>query len=268
MKALLLTILLIFTTDAECVEPQVFDGLWKNTKDSFIEDNSELHLIGAALTPLIITTGLDATVHDNFDDEPRQGLYRPGEVLGYMAPFLLAGPLYFHGKFSEDHESLRASYAVIQTTIISLTYISILKGLTGRPPPNNNKPENIRDQSEEFNFGIFERGIVWGWPSGHMATTMALASTLTHYYPESNWIKGAAYGTAAYMFLVVSANDRGQMHWFSDGVAGALMGYAIGTAVGSNFREAQNNVETSKNISMVLPIMTPEKRGIQMMWWY
>lgn len=246
--------------------PPPLDGLWQNTKDSFTGRNAFLHLGGAALTPLIIKSGLDADVNDTFDNREIYPLRFPGVIAGYVAPFALGLPFYIHGEMNNNTESIRASYAVLHSTIITLTYVSLLKSLTGRPNPNNKSSRDMRDQSERFNFGFMNRGIYWGWPSGHMATTMALASTMTHFYPEKTWVKWAAYGTSAYMFYVVSSYDRGQMHWFSDAVAGGLMGYAIGSTVGSNFRSKQDQAD-GKTASL-LPIFGRDRSGIQMVWTY
>ncbi|MFP5387619.1 MAG: phosphatase PAP2 family protein [Bacteriovoracia bacterium] len=247
-------------------KPPAFEDLWLNTKDSFEGQNLYLHLSGFALTPLIIMSGLDAEVNDTFDNRRRNDIFSVGVTAGYLAPALLGVPLYINGRTKEDPETLRASYAVLQSTIITVSYISLLKGFTGRPPPNNSAERSIQEQSEEFNFGLFERGIFWGWPSGHMGTTMALASTLTHYYPDTDWIKWAGYGTSAYMFVLVSAHDKGQMHWFSDAVAGGLMGYAIGSTVGSNFRSKQLKPESRDMV--FLPILDREKSGVQIVWKY
>ena len=247
-------------------EPKPLDGLWQNTKDSFSGNNAYLHLGGAALTPLIIKTGLDADVNDTFNNREIYPLRFPGVVVGYAAPFVLGLPLFIHGEVKENNESLRASYAVLQSTVITLSYVSLLKALTGRPNPDNDSSDSIRDQSEEFNFGVFNRGIYWGWPSGHMATTMALASTITHFYPDRTWVKWAAYGTSAYMFYVVSSYDKGQMHWFSDAVAGGLMGYAIGSTVGSNFRKQQKESDETK-VTMI-PLFGNGRSGVELVWSY
>jgi len=39
-----------------------------------------------------------------------------------------------------------------------------------------------------------------------------------------------------FLFLSVVAHEKASMHWFSDAVAGTLMGFAVGTAVGRGFR--------------------------------
>lgn len=244
-------------------EPGPFEGFLKNTKDSFTGSNTYLHLSAVAVTPLLIVTGVDGKVNEAFDEQNSNDIYRPGAIGGVLAPVLLGAPLFIHSQVKDDHETLRASYAVLHSTVITLGYVSLLKGLTGRPEPDNSKPESSQEQSEEFNFGFLKRGINYGWPSGHMATTMALASTMTHYYPEKIWVKWVGYGASAYMFGVVIAHHQSQYHWFSDAVAGALIGYAIGSTVGSNFRDAQNEEKAA-----LMPILDKERSGIQVVWKY
>lgn len=265
-KFIYLIFLTLFTFSAwSSEEPAPFDGLWQNTSDSFSGRNAYFHLAGAALTPLIIKSGLDADVNDEFNNREIYPLRFPGVIVGYVAPFALGVPFFIHGEMKSNHESLRASYAVLHSTIITLTYVSLLKALTGRRNPDNDSHKSIREQSEEFNFGFLNNGIDYGWPSGHMAITMALASTMTHYYPDTSWIKWVAYGSSAYMFYVVSSNDKGQMHWFSDAVAGGLMGYAIGSTVGTNFRNKQSEEESE---TALFPIFDRDRRGVRVVWKY
>jgi membrane-associated phospholipid phosphatase len=63
-----------------------------------------------------------------------------------------------------------------------------------------------------------------------------MMSALMAYYPSSRWLRIGGYAAIAYSVAGVSAFGGGRMHWLSDGVAGALMGYAIGWTVGRQLR--------------------------------
>jgi membrane-associated phospholipid phosphatase len=63
-----------------------------------------------------------------------------------------------------------------------------------------------------------------------------MASSLIALYPDNIAIKIGALTYATYIGVGVSTN----VHWFSDVVAGALIGYAIGTSVGRSFRNMMN----------------------------
>jgi membrane-associated phospholipid phosphatase len=43
------------------------------------------------------------------------------------------------------------------------------------------------------------------------------------------------------MFMSVISHGGSTMHWFSEAMAGTLMGYAIGTTVGRDFRRRWEN---------------------------
>lgn len=92
-------------------------------------------------------------------------------------------------------------------------------------------------------------------------------ATLVNYYPHKAWIGWGAYGTIAYMIATVSVADDGQMHWFSDAVAGSLMGYAIGSTVGKHFREQiSDNQNDSSSGVYILPIIDNQKQGFSLCW--
>ena len=143
--------------------------------------------------------------------------------------------------------------AVGQAAILGVVASSVLKAFTGRVPPD--KEELINDYSGEFRFGFLRGGVYEGWPSSHTATAFAMAATLMELYPDNAAIK---YGGFAYAFLIglgVSAN----IHWFSDAVAVAFIGYAIGRAVGREFRSAMGFNPQENNYSFFL---TPGGIGI------
>lgn len=263
MKELLLLFVLLFTqqTFAESDEPKFFEGFLTNTKESFTE-NIPWHLSAVALTPTLIYSGVDARVHTAFKGTD-VNWFLPGVAAGYLLPFASL-PLYGYGKANEDERTVGAAYAIAQTSIITLTTVSLLKSFTGRPAPDAGSSTSVQKQSREFNFGFLNRGIYDGWPSGHMATITSIASAMIHYYPEQTWVKYVGFGSMTYMMALVSAEHHAQFHWFSDGVAGGLMGWAIGKTVGENMR-GQKPVEEKKTVE-VLPIFGPGTSGIQLVW--
>lgn len=153
--------------------PKIFNGFWKNVGQSFKGNNKYYHLSGLALTPLLVESGIDAQVYDSNNHKDYEKLYKVGVISGGSGPFLLGVPLFLHGTISNNKESLTASYALFQSTLITVSYISLLKALTGRPPPDNQSTKSPQEQSEKFNFGFLKRGIVDGWPSGHAGVTTA-----------------------------------------------------------------------------------------------
>ena len=216
----------------------LFGNFGNNILDSFKGRNLYLHLAGIASTALIVTTGVDYQVEHYFNQHPEAGQWtRPILFTGELLPFVAGGSLFAYAKIKNDDETLGASFAVLQASLIEFIYNSALKAVTGRPNPDWRHNSDMDSLSKTFRFGFLRGGIFWGWPSGHTAATMAVVSALTNYYPDNTWLKIAGYGLVAYTIVGVPSVNRGGMHWFSDAVAGALLSYAVGSTVGKYYRK-------------------------------
>lgn len=241
-------------------EPKIFVGLWENVADSFTGNNLFFHAGALASTALMVNSGIDAHVHDTFKHSKHLTAI-PGAIAGSGLAAATAGIwLYSDGKSKGDYESIGAAFAIAQSTLITLTYVSALKATTGRSHPTNSNHEDSLTQSkstEPFN-GVMS----WGWPSGHVSHTAAVTSALAYYYPDKKWLPWFGAGTTAYMIYSVSAHYSGQMHWASDGVAGAFMGFAIGSTVGRNMRQQIAGVRRSPSSSQLVPLIGKEFVGL------
>lgn len=228
----------------------LFGNFGNNILDSFKGKNVYLHLTAIASTALLVTTNLDFNVEHFFNENPEYGSWaRPILYTGEFLPLAAGGGLFAYAKIRNDDEALGASFAVLQASLIEVMYNSALKAITGRPNPDWRDNEDMEGLSKTFRFGFLRGGIYWGWPSGHTATTMAVVSALTNYYPDKTWLKVAGFSWVAYTMFGVSSVNRGGMHWFSDAVAGALMSYAVGSTVGKYYRRVYN----SQNSTTVNP---------------
>jgi hypothetical protein len=65
-----------------------------------------------------------------------------------------------------------------------------------------------------------------------------MAFALVALYPKNKIIRYSAYLYALYIGLGISVS----IHWFSEFVAGALIGFAIGNVVGSYFSRKQKGI--------------------------
>lgn len=244
-------------------KPILFKGFGQDIKDSFTGDALPYHLGAIAITPALVYTDVDSSVQAHFEAHPNDRFTTFGSVAGNFGPFLLGLPIFLQGKMSKDDETVGASFAIAHSTIIALTYISTLKFFTGRPHAENSDPDSPEKQSREFRFGFSRNGIVDGWPSGHVGMTTTLLSTLSHYYPEKIWLKYFGIGFVSYMFYTVISHNEGQYHWFSDGVAGMMMGYAIGSEIGDNFRERYRGIRTARRKNYrLLPLVGRDQVGL------
>jgi membrane-associated phospholipid phosphatase len=88
--------------------------------------------------------------------------------------------------------------------------------------------------SREFHFGFLKGGVFYGWPSSHTTVAFAMAAAIRTLYPSSKVVRCVALLFALYIGVGVSMT----IHWFSDFVAGAIIGAAIGMmTVGNIFKK-------------------------------
>jgi membrane-associated phospholipid phosphatase len=215
----------------------LFGNFGNNILDSFEGKNIYFHLGGIASTYILVNSGADYYVENFFNAHEEYGTYaRPVVYTGMFLPFIVGGGLFAYAKSGKNNEALGASFAVLQASLIEFLYNSTLKAITGRSNPDWRDNADMDSLSKNFQFGFLRGGIFWGWPSGHTASTMAVVSALTNYYPDKTWLKIAGYSLVAYTIFGVSSVNRGGMHWFSDAVAAALMSYAVGSTVGKYYR--------------------------------
>lgn len=220
---------------------KLFGNFGDNILNSFKGNNLYLHLAAVASTCLLVAGNVDYNVEHYFNTHPDYGRYGRGVfITGEYLPFIAGGSLLIYSGAMRDKETLGASFAVIQASLIELMYNTALKAITGRPGPDWRDHSNMEALSKTFRFGFLRGGVFWGWPSGHTAATTAVVSSLIGYYPNSTWLKVAGYSLIGYTIFAVSSVNRGGMHWFSDAVAAALMSYAIGSTVGKYYRGVYN----------------------------
>ncbi len=219
----------------------VFHGAAANALSSITYNYGLNYIIGAAATYGIVKSGFDWKWHTNAEEH--KWISNAGFISVAAQPVAsLAVPLglYIFGRFNDNRKLQIAGLAVGQAALLGAAASAVLKAFTGRVPPD--KKELTNDYSNEFRFGFLRGGVYEGWPSSHTATAFAMATALIELYPDNAAIK---YGGLAYASLIglgVSTN----IHWFSDAVAGAFIGYAIGSAVGRGFRSAMG-LSTEKN---------------------
>jgi hypothetical protein len=245
--------------------PTPFTHILGNTGDMFLGYNSLFHIAGIAATFGIIKTDIDRRVHNHFaSSKDRYAIFEPALYIGYIAPVVLGVTLFAEGWGSDDMTTYKAGCAVIQSTILAVSYSTVLKVFTGRPNPDGYEYSRETDQSHVFNWGFMRNGAHYGWPSGHMITSTAIISTLTSYY-ESPLVDIAGLLVWGYMSIGLTSHEGNTAHWFSDVVAGSLMGYAIGRTVGTDFRGAGG--APHKGMSLY-PIINPGEQGVALRYSY
>ncbi len=249
------------------VFPGPFDRLAGNLADSFLGPGMAFQLAAVAATATLSSQDADARAFRYFRDHPRWGRAAyPVIILGAAGPVALMGGLHVAGRMTGNAETAGAAYAVLQAGALTVAYVTVLKLVTGRPAPNEDHipslAANDTELSRTFRPGVYQGGVIAGWPSGHVAVTTAVLTSLAFYYPESWLLKAAAVLGSAGMMLAVSSFEAGSMHWTSDAVAGALMAFPIGMATGRGMRRVVDGGKPARASAwFVTPSPRPEIKG-------
>jgi membrane-associated phospholipid phosphatase len=242
-----------------------FTGIGKNIGAGFTGNNLLLHSIGILSTFIIVQSDIDYKVHAFFNKHTEAGsLASPAARMGMIVPVVLGSGLYLTANLFNQGKEIAAGSAILQASLVSLTYSWALKAFTGRPGPHPDEYGDMRKASRIFRFGFLRGGIFWGWPSGHLMVNTAAMTSLAYFYRESTLLHVLCGMYVAYMFYGVNAHDGGTMHWFSDTVAGTLMGFAIGSTAGKNFRENwdKNEVRERAERLQITPVLSLQAQAV------
>jgi membrane-associated phospholipid phosphatase len=214
----------------------VFYQLFSNIRKFFTGWNLVWQIIAIALTYLLVVSGFDWAYFKFFSHTLIYYALFPAAFIGFLVPVFLPVWLLISGRKKSDLKILNAAYGLIQAAALGLLLSDFYKAFTGRnyPPLRLQSPV---DSSRIFNFGFWRSGVFWGWPSSHTTVAFAICFATLMLFPKNKIIKFWAIFYAAYVGLGVSMS----IHWFSDFVAGAIMGSIVGVTVGQSFkrREAQ-----------------------------
>ena len=198
---------------------------------AFSRSNLRFHGIAIGLTAILVWSGFDWWYYQAHQIPVLQRMLFPAIVIGFFLPIIVPISLYLIGKIGRHQGSVWTAFAITQAAILGSLISSIYKAFTGRMQPDF-RNMNI-DISHNFQFGFLQHGIFWGWPSSHTTIAFAMAFTLIFLYQRN---KGVLIGALVYAFYIGFGVSL-SIHWFSDFVAGALIGAAIGMTVGKSYRD-------------------------------
>lgn len=175
-------------------------------------------LVAAALFLLIMLDGSLIQLL-KLDTENGRFAVRLGHWMGHgsiQVPFLVLMILF--GGFAESRRLLNAGKYGLAAFIASGIGVQILKHIVGRPRPRLYL-EGVREIGPSFADGFDS------FPSGHTATSMAVAVVLSYYFPK--W-SPVIFGAAAF---VSASRMLGGSHFPTDILGGAVLGLIVGFAV-------------------------------------
>ena len=217
------------------------------------------HMLGGALTYRLSMNDYDLMVA-RFAARQNEVVYgiafTPGMAMGTFFPFLIPGYMYF---ISGDRILNNTGAVAAQATAVAFLYNNILKAISGRAHPDAEK--NDGDLSRDFKWGFFRRGVFYGWPSGHSMTNASLAMSIASYHRDNPWVVAGCGLYAGYIATSMVLGAKGQAHWFSDAVAGTLMGASIGWYIGNTFYKEKMGKSGPAPKVAIAPLIYDDHKG-------
>ena len=208
---------------------------------SFSGRNLLFHGIAIGLTAVLVLSGFDWWYFTSNRIPDLRFILFPAIIIGAFFPILVPITLLLIGTIGKRKRSVQTAFALAQAAILGSLISSTYKAFTGRIQPDF-RNMNI-DISHNFQFGFLQHGIFWGWPSSHTTIAFAMAFTLIFLHQRN---KGVLIGALLYAFYI-GLGVSTSIHWFSDFVAGALIGAVIGTTVGQSYRDRSEWAEKTGN---------------------
>jgi len=193
------------------------------------------HALAISLTAVLVLSDFDWWYFEFTRGSILLAIALPAAIIGFFVPILLSVGLYTWGRLRKNQSVILSAIAVAQAGILGWIVSSLYKAFTGRIQPEFYTHLSNVDISHQFNFGFLQHGIFWGWPSSHTAVAFAMSTALVMMYPKSKVIRYLAPLYALYIGVGVSVS----IHWFSDFIAGAIIGTLIGYLVAKSFRTIQ-----------------------------
>lgn len=204
-----------------------FTSLPRNFIQSFAGRNLWWHFLAISLTAVIVLTGLDWQYFLAVRNPVLNSVFMPALLVGFLLPVLLPLGLLMVGEIRKRRKISVFGAALFQAAALGWLISSLCKSFTGRVQPDL---LNLAiDSSRNWNFGFWEHGIFWGWPSSH--TTVAFALSVALIVLVGRKRKAIVSMAIIYAFYVGFATSLG-IHWLSEFVAGAIIGSVIGVVVG------------------------------------
>ena len=201
----------------------------ENLFEVFRGKNIFWHFLACVLTYILVVSNFDWNYFSFFNGSTTQKVFFSATVLGGLMPIVLPITFYLVGKSKKSLVLFNVAFATIQAGVLGWFVSSLYKAFTGRIEPPLFSPSLI-DISRDFQFGFFNHGIFWGWPSSHTTVAFAIAVVIFVLYPKNLTVRIIAILSAFYVGIGVSMS----IHWFSDFVAGAIIGSVLGLVVGKS----------------------------------
>ncbi len=188
-------------------------------------------LLAFLLTYITVITGFDWLYFLSVRNENLNDIFFPALLGGFLVPIMFPIALIFTGTLERKEKLTIVGWALGQAALLGWFVSSLYKAFTGRIQPD--LFNLTTDISHQFNFGLFQHGIFWGWPSSHTTVAFAMAfAALSLLSTKQKYVRLIALFLALYVGIGVSLS----IHWFSEFIAGAIIGAIIGNTVGEEWK--------------------------------
>ena len=207
-------------------------GFFKNIVDCFRGTNLIYHAVAIVSTIVLVTSGFDWFFYASTRSPIFSWAILGAGFGGFFVPIIFPLILYIIAGVRKNRSLALTAGAIAQAEAIAWLISSTYKAFTGRVQPEYYSI-GTTDISHEFHFGFWQHGIFWGWPSSHAA--VAFAGAIAVFYVCRNTFVRTI--VIVYAIFVGTGAAIG-FHWFSDVIAGILIGSMIGMTVGAHYRKA------------------------------
>ena len=180
------------------------------------------------LTAILVVSGFDWWYYSSTRALSNIGM--SAGLLGFLIPVLLPVTLYALAEIKSNIRLKNAANASVQAGLLGIGLSSLIKVFTGRTGLPH-MAVNLIDTSHMFRFGFMRGGAFQGWPSSHTSVAFAMSVAIVMLFPDKKWVRYTAVIYALYIGLGASVG----FHWFSDFIAGIILGTVIGITVGKSF---------------------------------
>ena len=197
-----------------------------------------LALVGVAVlsTAYLVYSGEDWRYLVAVEHSVPMPLLFVADIAGFLLPILLPLTLYIVARIKKSDVMHFYARAVTQCIVLGFTLSTLIKIFTGRtsPPHHHDGVGRVLvDNSHDFHFGFMREQVIGGWPSSHATIACALATLLILTLPPRWYTRFLIPALATFVSVGVTFG----FHWLSESIAGACFGAAIGSVVGTYYRE-------------------------------
>lgn len=212
--------------EQEIIKPKEFVVTpLKSLSKPFSFKKSFLTKAGLLTTGVILSSFADKWIQERAQDSQKSLLQKVSDkttILGnhFIAPGI-AAVLAVSGLVTSDNYLANTGIQAIQSFGLGMTFTLGTKMLFGRHRPYDEETNEIFNDNKSF------KGIGWhekvnqSFASGHSTAVWSVSTVIANRY-DNVFVKSVAYSTASLVSLTRLYNNN---HWFSDVVAGSLIGY-------------------------------------------